>query len=151
MCNVLGVLEEDDQLWTTFEAAVDLAGAENARLTLAKTTDAGRCYMWLSPFAFGGAYMPPPLDAAIKAKWLLAQAAELVPEWLPVTTLLLGSETQDVLLKLIRAGRYDVLVGGPKLFRHCPRLVRDLERRGIGSVCSGDPQPRALQRVLTRL
>lgn len=147
LCNVLGVLEEGDQLWTTFDAAVDLAGAGNARLTLAKTTDAGQYYMWLSPFAFGGAYLPPPLDALTEAKRLLAQASELVPEWLPVTTVLLKPDTQDALLKLIRGGRYDLLVFGPKLRQECPLLVRVLDRSGIGSVCLGDPPSRTAQRV----
>lgn len=152
MCEVLGVLEDAElQLWATLEAAVDLAAVENARLTLAKTTEAGRSYMWLSPFAFGGAYVPAAVDADAQAERLLAQAAEMVPAWLPVTTLVLGHDSQTALRRLVRAGRYDAVVAGPKLFGHCPRLARDLRRAGIRSVSVGSPRDSALQRALGRL
>ena len=148
--NVLGVLEDDDQLCTTLEAAVELADIENARLTLAKTTDAGQGYIWFSPFAYGGLYMPPPLDAAVEAERLLAKAVELVPDSLPVSTVLLSSETQVVLLKLIRGGCYDMLVTGPKLLARCPQLARDLELRGIGSLCVEYPATRRPRGVRSR-
>jgi len=152
MCEVLAVLEDaEDQLWTTFEAAIDLAAAENARLTLAKTVEAGRSYMWLSPFAFGGAYVPPPITAEADAERLLTRAAELVPAWLPVTTLMLGHDTQDALRRLIRNGRYGAVVAGPKLFRHCPRFARDLRRTDIRCVATGKPPALEFQRVCARL
>jgi hypothetical protein len=38
-------------LWVTFDRAVQLADAEHARLTLAKTTDPARVMRWLAPAA----------------------------------------------------------------------------------------------------
>lgn len=146
MRDVLGVLENaEDQLWATFEAAVDLAAIENARLTLAKTTEAGRTYMWLSPFAIGGAYVPPASNADNEANRLLTQAAERVPEWLPVTTILLGHDSQAALRRLVRCGRYDAVVAGPKLYENCPRFSCDLRRLSVSTFVTGDPQERGFK------
>lgn len=152
MCDVLGVLEDtEEQVWATFAAAVELAEAENARLTLAKTTDEGRSYMWLSPFAFGGAYVPPSIGADADAECLLARAAELVPVWLPVTTLMLGRDNQGALRKLIRDGRFGAVVAGPHLYGHCPRFASDLRRAGIRTVCTGDPSRSRCGRAIARV
>lgn len=144
VCSVLAVLGNDDQLWTTLDAAVNLADAEHARLTLAMTTGSGEYYMWLSPFAFGGAYLPPPLYGAIEAERLLARAVRLVPAWLPVTTRLVDAPTQNALLEFILRGHHDVLVAGPQLFVRYPTLARDLDRGGVASVCSLKRRPRGL-------
>ena len=71
MCNVLGVLgDNEDQVRATLEAAIALADAENARLTLVKTCDDGRAYVWITPFAYGGAYVPPPIDTPARVAHL---------------------------------------------------------------------------------
>ena len=44
-----------------------------ARLTLVKTCAAGRAYVWVAPFAVGGAYLPPELDSPEEAGRILAQ------------------------------------------------------------------------------
>ncbi len=135
MCDVLAVLEDaESQLWKTLEAAVDLAAMENARLTLAKTAAEGLTSMWLSPFAFGGAYLPPLTDPDIEAERLLAKVAESVPVWLPVTTVTLRRDNQESLRRLIRRSRFGAVVAGPKLFKQYPRFARDLRRAGIRTV-----------------
>jgi hypothetical protein len=135
MCNVLGVLgDNEDQIRATLEAAIALADAENARLTLVKTCDDGRAYVWITPFAYGGAYVPPPIDTPAEAARLLARVAEFVPETIPVTTLVLGHDTQGSLVKLVRAGNYGAVVADKQLLAHCRRLRRELRREGIREV-----------------
>jgi hypothetical protein len=135
MCNVLGVLGDgEDQAWATLHAAIALADAENARLTLVKTCDGGRSYVWITPFAYGGAYVPPPLDSPADAARLLARVAEFVPGTIPVTTLVLGPDTQRSLVKLVRAGNYGAVVADQRLLSHCRRLRRELLREGIRQV-----------------
>jgi hypothetical protein len=135
MCNVIGVLGDDeDEIWDTFRAAVDLADAERSRLTLAKTCDDGRAYVWVTPFAFGGAYVPPPIDSPETAQRALVRIAESVPNSIPVTTQVLGSNTQASLLTLLRCGHYDAMVASDCLLKHCRRLRRELRRQGIQTV-----------------
>jgi hypothetical protein len=135
MCNVIGVLGDDeDEVWDTFRTAVDLADVERARLTLTKTCDDGRSYVWVTPFAFGGAYVPPPLDSPYEAERILARIAEFVPGSIPVTTHVLGPNTQEALVKLLRSGHYNALVASQDLLGHCRRLRRELRRQEIQTI-----------------
>jgi hypothetical protein len=132
MCNVLGVLDDDERLvWETLEAAVELAEAEHSRLTLAKTCELNR-YMWACPFPSATLCVAPaPHDSA---QHLLAGAVERVPMSLPVTTLMLGSSTIQELRKLLRAGHYDAIVAPRRLLSARHRLAHALERDGIRCV-----------------
>jgi hypothetical protein len=135
MCNVIGVLGDDeDEVWDTFRTAVDLADVERSRLTLAKTCDDGRSYVWVTPFAFGGAYVPPPLDSPYEAERVLTRIAEFVPESIPVTTHVLGPNTQESLVKLLRCGHYNALVASQDLLGHCRRLRRELRRQDVQTI-----------------
>lgn len=135
MCDVLAVLEDDEpQIWSTFDAAVDLAISENSRLTLAKTTREPFTAVWLSPFAYGGVYVPLSLDPDAEAERVLANVAESVPMSLPVTTMKLGRDNQDALRRLIRTSRFEAVVVGPKLFKQYPRFARDVRRARIVAV-----------------
>jgi hypothetical protein len=129
MRNVLGVLEDQkDRLWSTFEAAVELADTERARLTLVKTYEPPRCYMWCGPFAVGGLCVPPDCEPEVDAGRLLARAAEFVPMEIPVTTMLLGLETQRELRRLVQSGAYDAVVASEPLLRRSRRLRRECRR-----------------------
>jgi len=135
MCNVLGVLgDSEDQTWATLNAAIALAEEENARLTLVKTCDCARAYVWVTPFAYGGAYVPPPLDSPAEAARLLARVAEFVPETISLTTLVLGPDTQRSLVRLLHAGNYGAVVAERQLLTHCRRLRRELRHEGIREV-----------------
>jgi len=135
MCNVLGVLgDSEDEAWATLNAATALADAENARLTLVKTCECGRAYVWITPFAYGGAYVPPPVDSPAEAARLLARVAEFVPGTISLTTLVLGPDTQRALVKLLQAGNYGAVVADKQLLTHCRRLRRELLREGIREV-----------------
>jgi hypothetical protein len=135
MCDVLAVLEDAEaQIWSTFDAAVDLAISENSRLTLAKTTLEAFTGVWLSPFAFGGVYVPLSTDPDVEAERILAKVAEFVPVSLPVTTVKLGRDNQESLRRLIRRSRFEAVVAGPKLFKQYRRFARDVRRARIVTV-----------------
>lgn len=118
-------------MWETFRTAVALADESRARLTLVKTCAPGRAYVWVAPFAVGGAYLSPELDSPEEAGRILVRATEQVPESIPVTTLVLGADTQDALRKLLQTGNYDALVAEASLLTHCRRLRRQLGRDGV--------------------
>lgn len=127
ICNVLAVLGDgEESIRATFSAAVDLADAGNARLTLVKTCEEGRAYVWIAPFAVGAAYMPPALDSPDDAARLLARVTEEVPDRMPVTTLVLTADTQGSLLRLLRDGRFGAVVADADLLSRCRRLRRYL-------------------------
>jgi hypothetical protein len=129
MRNVVGVLEDEpDRLWSTFASAVELADRERARLTLVKTLETGRAYVWCVPFGAGSVYLPPDEDPGVHAGRLLARAAEFVPMEIPVTTLVLGLDTERDLRRLISRGDYDAVVANERFLRHRRKLRRDCRR-----------------------
>jgi len=121
-------------MWETFRTAVALADAEHARLTMVKTCAGGRAYVWVAPFAVGGAYLSPELDSPEEAARILAGATEQVPDSIPVTTLVLGTDTQDSLRKLLHSGNYDAVVAEASLLSHCWRLRRQLRRDDVVTI-----------------
>ena len=77
---------------------------------------------------------------------LLARVAEFVPGTIPVTTLVLGPDTQRSLVRLLRAGNYGAVVADQQLLAHCRRLRRELQRESIREVpvtLAGPVQPQA--------
>lgn len=142
VCHVLAVLGDGEaSMWRTYGAAVELAEAAHARLTLAKTCEDGRAYVWAAPFAVGGAYLPPPYESPEEAAQLLAQVATHVPATIPVTTVVLGADTQSSLLELLGSGRYGALVLDADLLAHCRRLRRQLRREPLRTLAiSSDSQ-----------
>ncbi len=130
--NVLAVLGNGEEvMWETFRTAVALADESRARLTLVKTCAPGRAYVWVAPFAVGGAYLSPELDSPEEAGRTLTQATERVPDSIPVTMLVLGTNTQDSLRKLLHSGTYDAVVAETSLLGRCWRLRRQLRRDDV--------------------
>lgn len=141
--HVLGVLEDDGpSLWRTFDCAVALADRELARLTLAKTTDPGVLLRW-----FGGAAMQSvalssdELDFPRIASHTLARVVEFVPAGIPVTTVVLGTNTTRALLAVIERGCFDTLVAGETLLTR-RRLRCALGRIEIRTVVPAGPPQR---------
>jgi hypothetical protein len=118
----------------TLRAAVELADARNARLTLVKTCEQGRAYVWVAPFAVGSAYLPAELESPEEAAQILARLATEVPASIPLTTLVLTRDTQTSLLKLLGQGHFGAIVADPDLLSHCRRLRRWLQREQIWSI-----------------
>ena len=146
--DVLGVLGNDEgRSWVTFDRAVQVAEAEHARLTLAKTTDPGWLMRWFAPAAIQSmAVTAFDLELETSARDMLARAAEFVPAQIPVTTMLLGRPTGPALRELIRSGSHDALVCSDTLLAHNARLRRELTRRYVRTITvSRDPKPTANQ------
>jgi hypothetical protein len=136
--HVLGVLEDDERrLWATFDRAVSLADAERARLTFAKTTDPGWLTRWFAPAALQSMLVSAEeLDFPSIASHALARAAEFVPDWIPVTTLVLEQNTACALTELIRRGGYDALVATEAFFSHHRKMQRELRRLDLRTFCA---------------
>lgn len=138
VCNVLAVLGDGAvSSRAVLRAAVDLAEEANARLTLVKTCESGQSYVWIAPFAAGGAYIPPPPDSREEAARMLARATAQVPSQTPVTTILLGDDTQGSLLKLLRSGSYGALVAERCLLSRNGRLRRRVAADSLRTVLIG--------------
>ncbi len=83
----------------------------------------------MAPFAVGGAYLSPELDSPEEAGRILARATEQVPQSIPVTTLVLGADTQDALRKLLQTGNYDAVVAEASLLDDMAGVRAATERR----------------------
>jgi hypothetical protein len=131
--HVLGVLEDDERrLWATLERAIALAETDNARLTLAKTTDPGWLMRWFAPAALNAMCVSSEeLDFRTAASHKLARAAEFVPGCVPVTTVLLAESTADALTELIGRGHHDLVVVSDALFARSRRMRCSLRAVGV--------------------
>jgi hypothetical protein len=141
---VLAVLGDgEESMQATFRAAVELAESTNARLTLAKTCEQGRAYVWIAPFAVGAAYLPPEIESPDEAARLLAQVVEQVPDSMSVTTLVLTSDSQACLLKLLRERHFGAIVAEADLLSRWRRLRRQVrsEQLQIVLIKGGCAQP----------
>jgi hypothetical protein len=115
----------------TLRAAVELAESANARLTLVRTCEQGRAYVWIAPFAVGAAYLPSEIESPDEAARLLARIVEQVPDWIPVTTLVLSSDSQTCVLKLLRERHFGAIVAEADLLSRWRRLRRQLLREQL--------------------
>ena len=121
----------------TFAAAVELAETANARLTLVKTCDQGRAYVWVAPFAVGAAYLPPELESPDDAARLLARLAEQVPGSIPLTTLVLTCDSQALILKLLHERHFGAVVAEKDQLARWRRVRRELQREQVQTVLIG--------------
>jgi hypothetical protein len=132
---VLAVLSDGEQsMRETCRAAIELAQATNARLTLVRTCEPGRPYVWVAPFAVGAAYLPPEVESPGEAARQLAALVEEVPNSIPVTTMVLTSDSQACLLKLLRERHFGAIVADSDLMRRWRRLRRQLRRDELQTV-----------------
>ena len=128
--HVLAVLEDaEPRLWSAFDRAVALAAQDEARLTLAKTTDPGWLMRWFAPAALQSMCVSAEdLDFRRLASHKLAVAAEFVPARIPVTTLVLGFNTTRAVSELLRGGGYDAVVATGVLLRRHRRCAASWSR-----------------------
>lgn len=140
MClrNVLTIIDgEGPHAQRVFDAGVELAERERARLTLVKPCVTTRVFVWFSPCTIGGICVPPDLDPKLDASRALARAVEFVPAHIPVTTLVLAADTRAQLCRLLHDGAFDAVVGPESLLRRGRRLRRELKRLGVRVVPIG--------------
>jgi hypothetical protein len=135
MCNVLAVISERSPYTeATLRTAVELADRENARLTIARTCHSAAPYVWVTPFGSGAAYVDPEAESPEQACRAVALIARTVPDWIPVTTLVLDQSTEKGLVKLISGGQIGAVVAEAGLFSRCKRLRRLLAVEDVMSV-----------------
>jgi hypothetical protein len=126
---ILAVLGHDDRsISAVLDRAIELADAERARLTLAKTTDPGRLIRWFAPAAISRAGYVAEFDPQVFARDLLARASEFVPASIPLTTVLLGIDTPCALRLLTAKHLYDLLVIDSALPGRSRKLRREIQR-----------------------
>jgi hypothetical protein len=133
--HVIGVINDNEEetrrtLWT----AIQLADTSRARLTLVKTCDVCAVFAAFGPLGMQAALAPPDSAAREVAGRRLARVASIVPGHIPLTTMVLGSETQQSLRRLLGTGAYDALVAPAELIEACPKLARDIRRDGVQAV-----------------
>jgi hypothetical protein len=132
---VLAILGDgEDSMQATCRAAIDLAESTNARLTVVRTCEQGRAYVWIAPFAVGAAYLPPEVESPEEAARQLARFVDQVPNSIPVTTLVLTSDTQTCLLKLLGERHFGAIVADASLLSRWRRLRREVEREHLQTV-----------------
>lgn len=121
----------------TLDAAVELAETTNARLTLVKTCEPGRSYVWVAPFAVGAAYLPPEVQSPDQACQLLSRLVAQVPDSIPVTMLVLPPNSQTALLKLLGERHFGAVVADRNQLWHWGRVRRRLRREQLQLVLVG--------------
>lgn len=135
VCNVLAVLSDgEESMQATLKAAVELADSSNSRLTLVKTCENGRAYVWVAPFAVGAAYLPPELESPDDACKVLSRLVAEVPESIPVTMCVLTSDSQTSLLKILQERHFGAIVADKDQLAHWGRVRRQLRRDQVQTV-----------------
>lgn len=142
--HVLVLLDDDERaMFPVLDRAIELAEVEHARLTIAKTTDPGRIVRWFGPMAMisrGGPMIEPPLDCQSRA---LDCAAAYVPASIPLTRVLLGSNTGRALRRLAQTQCYDLLIVREGFAAHNRRLRKEIRALGLSELAvhprSGSP------------
>jgi hypothetical protein len=142
--------DEKEAMWAVLDRAVELADAEHARLTLAKTTAPGPIAVCMCSF-IALASAPPVTDEELQAdaSRRLAQAAEFVPDSISLCTVLLGADTPRALLRLVERGDYDLIVASERDLRHDRGLRRAIRKLGIAALLVTE-EPVAQSRLLSR-
>jgi hypothetical protein len=145
--HVLAILDgEPEDYRHVMARAAELADAEHARLTLAKTR--GPSWLAHGVCVFPLVAVPPAVDLEQHARDVLARTAELIPETVSLSTLLLGDDACLSLRRLLGRGDYDLLVADERYLRRKRRLRRLLQRADISTlaVARGERERGALAR-----
>ena len=129
-CHVLALLHDGEHdACEVLDRAVQVADADHARLTLAKTSDPGRLVRWCGPLAALGRCAPVlPPDPRSVASRTLAQLADRAPRSIPLCLLVLAPDTAGSMRKLLAQTRYDLVVVSGRALGRDLRLKRLLRR-----------------------
>lgn len=145
--HVLVLLDDDERaILPVLDRAIELAEVEHARLTIAKTTDPGRIVKWFGPMAMitrAGPMIEPPTDCQRQA---LDCAAAYVPASIPLTRVLLGTDTVRALDRLAQTECYDLLIVREGFAAHNRGLRKAIRRLGLSelTVCTRSAAPTSL-------
>lgn len=135
--NVVALLGcERRHVLPTVERAVALADRESARLMLVTSMADYARWMWMTWVAVSlGAIFPAmPEPADCLAEQVLAETVKLVPAWIPVTTQVIGPNTERELRRLIDNVYCDAIVATARTLARMRALTAELHEHGISVV-----------------
>lgn len=155
-CRVLIGLDESPAAWRALQAAIALAQRDGARLTI--LTAVAPVHGWpCGPVETVSAARELDAELEQRACALMRRALALVPECLPVTTILRRDRPVRALLDRIAEGDHDVLVlgdDGRRPLLPWRSLTRALQRRADVPVLvlgdGGQPAVRSARRSARR-
>lgn len=110
--NILVCVDGSAHADRALSEAIDLATAENARLTI--LTAIARPPFWASTSYTAGSIESMAADLEAEAKAALRTAVDRVPESIPVTKILSTRPIREVLMERIRDGGHDLVVMGSR-------------------------------------
>lgn len=119
------IVDREDLIERTLAVAIGLADNGRARLSVVKTCDAGTVFACFGPLGMHATLAPPDPCTREMAGRMLARLVNDVPGNIPVSTVVLGPQTQEGLRRFLRAGAHDVIVAPADLLATCPKLARD--------------------------
>lgn len=110
--NILVSVDGSTHASRALEEAIDIAQADNARLTI--LTAVPRSPLWMC--ASLSVPPPPPLDRELELESteILRKAVARVPDSIPVTTILTHKKIREALRERIATGHHDLLVIGSR-------------------------------------
>lgn len=140
--HLLVLLDDDERSrWSVVERAIEIAEVERARLTIAKTTDPGRCVKWFAPMATvsrAGLVIAADTDTP---RCALDQVSRCIPASIPFTRVLLGEDTARALRRLAETEVFDLLVVREGFAAHNRGVWREIRRLNVSvlKVCTAPP------------
>jgi lipoyl-dependent peroxiredoxin len=139
--SVLVAVDGSDAAAKALEEAIDLARAEGARLTLISVAAPPR---WV--FAGGPIVVPLPVDEVLErdAQAVVERAKALVPEDIPVSTVVRRGPAAEAILKRVETGEHDLVVMGSRGLGPAGALILGSVSR---SVLSHSPVPVLIARA----
>lgn len=110
--NILVSVDGSRHARRALSAAIEIAEADRARLTI--LTAVPKSPLWMC--ASLSVPPPPPLDRELETEFteILREAADSVPQSVPVTTILTHQGIRDALQEQIASGHHDLLVIGSR-------------------------------------
>jgi nucleotide-binding universal stress UspA family protein len=108
--SILVAVDGSPSAWYALEVAIDLAEREGVRLTLIAVAAPPR---WL----FAGPYIAPvanEIELRRQAQEIVEHAEALVPDGIPVSTVVRSGPAADAIVERIRAGEHDLVVMGSR-------------------------------------
>lgn len=110
--NILVSIDGSPQANQALQEAIDIALADNSRLTL--LTSVRRCPSWAYSPVSAGAVQQLATDLEREAHRAMRDAVDRVPESIPVTKILTRQPVRQALMRQIKSGKHDLLVMGSR-------------------------------------
>ncbi len=110
--NILVSIDGSPQANQALQEAIDIALADNSRLTL--LTSVRRCPSWAYSPVSAGAVQQLATDFERDAKRVMCDGVDRVPESIPVTKIITREPVKPALMRQLKSGKHDLLVMGSR-------------------------------------